>query len=268
MSENIFSNERHPGASLPLLAVQGNDMQGDILRTARQTLNHCVRGLDMLSSSTEDEFLLIAETLRDISTRMDGISASETSIAPHIEDIVTLIQFHDITRQHFEKSSKSCRIMIEQLSLADNKNCSDAVRRERDSSASAEDLARFCACEAVTVEDTREQFVSAVMSLIKRLEAIAEEVGQKEETELAAEIKKAVQGIRIHSFADAVSREVLSNLGRICESVRPSVSPETWERITADSCTATSRIEHPTAGVVTGNSRDPIDDLGDNVEFF
>jgi hypothetical protein len=222
----------------------------------------------MLSSSTEDEFLMIAEKLGHFGVRARSATASAENVALNISDIVALIQFHDITRQQFERSSRACRAMMQHLSCADDGKDGKTVAGETASLALAEDLARFCIYEAGAIEDTREQFVSAVVDLIGKFRAITEEVGRDAGEGLAAEIEAAVRGIRIHGFAHVVAKEVLSHLSDICAHVRQLVPAEAWERIAADDGPAGSRAGNNAAVIQKGIPPGTTNALGDNVELF
>ncbi len=267
MTGKFFPDEPQPVALSPSITFPGRSDWPDLARRTRQALNCCVRGLDMLSSSTEDEFILIAENLENFSIRAREISASAEGIALNVEDIVTLIQFHDITRQRFEKSSMSCRTMTENLAFADNGRCGNNIQKGTTPSASAEDLARFCLSEARAIADAKGEFVSAVATVVQKLEAIAGSVGKKTGNRLAAEIKTAAQGICIHKFAGVVADEVLSSLNEILEDIRQFVPSEAWGHITAGAGSA-RQADNDAARLQKGIFSKTEDRLGDNVELF
>ncbi len=267
MTRKVSSHIRRSGEASRSGHSHASDEYAGNIQKARQTLADCVRGLDMLSSSTEDEFILVGENLGDFSGRSRGKSSSSKGVALNVEDIVTLIQFHDITRQQFQRSSRACRAMIDKLTSADKGKCLSA-REDRARSALAEDLLRFCIDQSRIIAETREKFVSAVGSLVQKLEAIALEVRRKAGKKLAAEIEISFKGICIDKFAGAVADEVLSNLNDICANIGQLVSPDVLERIKTASGQSAFPPENGRGCSHKAISSKTVDGLGDNVELF
>jgi len=268
VTDKVSSDRRRSGAASPLRQVQEENGYTNTMQKARKALTICVRGLDMLSSSTEDEFILVGENLGDFSARAREMASPAEGVALHVEDIVTLIQFHDITRQQFQRSSRACRAMIDNLTSVDDDKCGSAAQEETAPSALAEDLVRFCLGQARAVEETREKFVSAVSSVVQKLEAIALEVGKKAGNRLAAEIEITFKGICIDRFAGVVADEVLSNLNDICEEAKQFVSSEALERMTTGAGPAVPPDENDPASREKGILSKTENCLGDNVELF
>ncbi len=267
MTGKFYPGRQGPGSIASCRSSTGTRAWPDIARSARQALHCCVRGLSMLSSSTEDEFIMIAETLEDVSRQTRKAPASAGGVELNVEDVVTLIQFHDITRQQFERSSAACRAMIKKLAAADSGR-PETAPGQKSGGASAEELARFCVCQAKAIEETRETFVASVTRLIRKIGLIADEIRKTAGNGADAGIETAVHGICVHKFVNIVAEEVLSALNDLRVEMRPFVPEEMWEKITVSSGRTETATGGETSGIGTDISSETGSSLGDNVQLF
>ena len=266
MTGTFHSDEQRPEAIPASLSLQGNMEWPVVVKNVRQALHCCVRGLGILSSSTEEEFMMIAGTLENASSHVKKAPASAGISVPNVEDVVTLIQFHDITRQQFERSSSACRVMIERLAAEDGESAG-AAGGKQSAAVSAEDLAGFCLHQARTIEETGGTFIAAVTRLIGKIGLIAGEIRKTAGDRAATEIEAAVHSICVHKFVHIVAEEVTSALRGLGEEIRPFLPAAAWEEIAASAGGAETHGDGAHA-IRKDIPPEAENSLSDNVELF
>ena len=95
------------------------------------------------------------------------ISLCSDEISQCIREIVTFIQFHDITRQQFEGSLSAFSKMVEML---------ENLSGEDDLAPTVRNLARFCVEKGAPLHKTCSEFFSVVMTVIENLEVLSRSV--------------------------------------------------------------------------------------------
>ena len=156
--------------TLSRLSVFEGEQQG----RARTVLD---RAMSVLCSIT-GQYGLSRKAAQDIADRSGAISRSTG-------EIVTSVQFHDITRQRFERVKMTLHQLREKsLSIADREVFGEGDGGGADTLAGAADL---CACEAMEVSSIRDEFVTAVEGIIDNLRNIAVNV-----LAISADTKKIV----------------------------------------------------------------------------
>jgi methyl-accepting chemotaxis protein len=129
--------------------------------------------------SLEDTYGRSARSARVISSHSQEISQS-------IQEIVVVIQFHDIMRQQFEHS-RNAFIRIARL-------LEEAHGRD-DLSQTASDLLRFCVHEGAPLCRTRENFVTTVLSVIENLKVLSASVNRLlDEVKLLLSVGSSTEG--------------------------------------------------------------------------
>jgi methyl-accepting chemotaxis protein len=129
--------------------------------------------------SLEDTYGRSARSARVISSHSQEISQS-------IQEIVVVIQFHDIMRQQFEHS-RNAFIRIARL-------LEEAHGRD-DLSQTASDLLRFCVHEGAPLCRTRENFVTTVLSVIENLKVLSASVNRLlDEVKLLLNVGSSTEG--------------------------------------------------------------------------
>jgi methyl-accepting chemotaxis protein len=134
--------------------------EGEQQDRARTVLD---RAMSVLCSIT-GQYGLSRKAAQDIADRSCAISRSTGGI-------VTSVQFHDITRQRFERVKRTLhRLGDKSLSTTDGEVFGAGDGGGADTLAGAADL---CACEALEVSSIRDEFVTAVGGIIDNLRSIA-----------------------------------------------------------------------------------------------
>ncbi|MFZ2198141.1 MAG: methyl-accepting chemotaxis protein, partial [Thermodesulfovibrionales bacterium] len=176
---------KRPVEGMTVLGEEVKKLASDITEKS----SHIVRDTSALTAIVHSSLLKIGElssvqqtkaskilksTMSNIGSLKDkyGLSADSAAqislfsaeISQCIREIVTFIQFHDITRQQFECSLSAFSKMAEML---------ESVSEEDDPSRTVVQLARFCVQEGAPLHKTRSDFFSVVMTVIENLEVLS-----------------------------------------------------------------------------------------------
>jgi methyl-accepting chemotaxis protein len=132
----------------------------------------------------------------------DQISSCSDEISQCIREIVTFIQFHDITRQQFESSLTAFNKMAAML---------ENISEEDDLSRTVGKLARFCVQEGATLHKTRSDFFAVVTTVIENLEVLSKSVKKLlEEVNLLVSSGSSAEGSFLATIEDSLSSVTLT----------------------------------------------------------
>jgi methyl-accepting chemotaxis protein len=232
-SENLEIRSDSMVASIQqsLQAVQKNEsLQSD---QARLILNRIFSSLEPL----QDKRLASAATMNNLSIRYRSISRS-------IGNVVASLQFHDITRQRIEHSSKALREMGDTLAHLDT----------RDWEHTLSDAAEISRLQAAQLYHAKEDLKKAVGAIKESLRTLADEIntisreirnlaGIAEQTEdsFLGDIKRNLSSlrnasseyVRIHGEISAAMSSVNSTVNEIASFARDIKQIGTGMRIMA-----------------------------------
>jgi methyl-accepting chemotaxis protein len=150
---------------------------------------------DIIKSTTSN-ILHLKEKYAHAAKSAEDISRRSGEISQCIQEIVVVIQFHDIMRQRFEHARAAFGSMAEIL---------EAVSGREDLSGIADDLLMFCVHEGAPLYRTREDFVSAVLSVIDNLKILSSSVNSLlEEVKSLVHAGSSMEG----SFLDTIDRSL------------------------------------------------------------
>jgi methyl-accepting chemotaxis protein len=165
-------------------------------------------GIGLLS----ERYALAAET----AGRIPDVSAE---ISRGIDNVVTSLQFHDITRQQFEESKTAFTTMVETL---DEANAAMESGPPADNETARRNIfgvtVDFCGAQSASLRGAREQFTSALRKVNDSLFGIAADIGTV--LRLAGEISGAAasaDGTFLSSIREALS-SVSSALSTLSEN--------------------------------------------------
>ena len=182
-----------------------NDLTG-IVRNSRRK----IAGLSAVQQTKAEK--IINSTMSNIGSlkekygRSAGsagrISLCSDEISQCIREIVTFIQFHDITRQQFEHSLTAFSRMAQIL-----ENASE----EDDLSQTVGKLARFCVREGAPLHKTRSDFFAVVTTVIENLEVLSRSVKKLlEEVKLLVSAGSSAEGSFLATIEESLSSVTLT----------------------------------------------------------
>jgi methyl-accepting chemotaxis protein len=118
------------------------------------------------------------------SSAANKISACYEDISRSIGQIVTSIQFHDITRQRFEHVEKALKDIVPLLDFLDNENNKDAEHTESHGADSTLiEIDGICEIQSVQLRSAKEQLEYAVSTIVQNLRETAQSIaGMSEDT--------------------------------------------------------------------------------------
>ncbi|NJD57298.1 MAG: hypothetical protein FIA94_12985 [Nitrospirae bacterium] len=147
---------------------------------------------------------LLSDRYRSASHMAAYISERIEEIKGHIFAMVTFLQFHDITRQQFERSHVALRdaldIVLKQGEAGENRRISVLA-----------DVLHFCDSQIGILQRTREEFLHAAGQVVVSLRCIAGVV-----RDVMAGVSEAITGGNAddHSFLKGLARELAVVKGR------------------------------------------------------
>lgn len=176
-----------------------------------------------------------------------GISVCAAEISKCIREIVTFIQFHDITRQQFESSLNVFRKMSGSLEKA---------VEEDELSGRLKSLSEFCVREGAPLQLIRKDFISMVSSVIENFKVLSQSVNKLlSEVSMLVSAENEAAGSFLESIEESLS-SVASTVATFSESgmVKGELSEAT---------AVVTRVLDKMSGFV----RD-IEDIGDGIELI
>jgi methyl-accepting chemotaxis protein len=106
----------------------------------------------------------------------NGISSTSDEMSKSIWDIVTSVQFHDITRQQFEHSKRRLDAILKGI----GKTLDGTDTLPEDSGRGMEeifrDIDRFCISEPSQLRHTRAEFTNAIKNVMRNLGSVSEKM--------------------------------------------------------------------------------------------
>jgi methyl-accepting chemotaxis protein len=175
------------------------------------------------------------------------ISSCSGEISQCIREIVTFIQFHDITRQQFELSRKA---FVEMAVVLEGSSGEDALPQ------TAANLAEFCLREGAPLYNTRSDFISIVMTVIENLKALSESVNN-----LLREVRLLV------SEGSSMTGSFLKTIDESLSSVNLTVSAFSAGGIVKGELSDATAVVVNTLGKITGFIQ-AIEYIGDEIELI
>lgn len=150
----------------------------------------------IIRESTLSNLVSLTDRHGSSSTGMQEISTRYKAISRSIGEIVSSLQFHDITRQRMEHAGSAIEALMKEESPT-----SGSTRRPAGSLHHLRRAGDMCELQAAQFRHARDELVSAVLNIISNLQGIASNVAQ-----IAEETQKMV------GAADELGRSFLSEL--------------------------------------------------------
>jgi methyl-accepting chemotaxis protein len=199
-------------------------------KSLKLTISHALQRISEIESKRHSQAELILcrtgsnlASMRgkyELSTVLaEEVSAKYGDISRSIGEIVTSMQFHDITRQRFEHIQEALGSLIPSLKGSDTDTVSD-----------------ICKLQVLQIEQTRDLFIQAVHNIIENLQNTARTICEVSE-----------ESLRITGAADQVSDTFLSNMEGELTGIASILSE--YNLITQELSRATNSAIDKTAGM-------------------
>ncbi len=211
------------------------------------------KGASVIRATLSGINSLIAEDRVSRSASHD-ITVAAGDISQNIGNVVTLQQFHDITRQQFEGSRNALAGMFSTLqrSAAPGGSIFDGESGRPDL---LQELVRCCLQQSGSLSHTRDEFIFAVNNIISNLGNIALSVREMH--------KKTVQVVR----PDGDSGSFIAELEHTLSSVMSTLTAFSEIIAARKELAAAVAYLDKTTGEMSGFIRE-IEDIGDDVEII
>jgi methyl-accepting chemotaxis protein len=173
LAEHVEKLSNQINEKVALIASKASFLQTEINKTTRQ-LNRLEKDQEsqaaQILSSTGSTLGKFEEKYNECSVKAAEISQNSSDLSKNIGDIVTAIQFHDITRQQMEHVNEAVSDAAGK-SLLINSPCSEDERKE-----AFEFIHDICELQAIQFESSITEFVEAVENIVSSLRGVEENV--------------------------------------------------------------------------------------------
>lgn len=153
-----------------IISTKSSFLQTGINSTTKK-LEHLEKDQDrhakQILSSTGTTLDQFEGKYNECSVRAEKISKSSVNVSRNISDIVTSIQFHDITRQQMEHVNEAITEAAEKTGI--NNSSSDFENNQE----SIEFIHDICELQSIQFSNSINEFVDAVTSIVENLKGVA-----------------------------------------------------------------------------------------------
>jgi methyl-accepting chemotaxis protein len=174
LAENVEKLSNQINDKVVVISQKATFLLNEINKTTKE-LKNLEKDQNLESDAILNNTKLALEAFEDkynqCSLQVGRISQSANSVSKNISEVVTLIQFHDITRQQMEHVHEALESISEQVNYETRQGTGDGVSNEK-----LGKIRDICELQSDQLANSSNEFVGAVENIVSRIKDVGDNV--------------------------------------------------------------------------------------------